>query len=135
MGNPMTALEASLVQAEAAIEGGRPGEALDLITEAEHAARGEGDSLLARVGLQQGRALLDLGRLDEARSAVSAGLKAAEEQDLPLERALLLQLRSRLARVLAGEGGTGPDDADLVEAGRILASLGAVQVVPARVPE
>ena len=119
------AFEASLVRAEVAVTDGRPEDALRIVHEAYAAAHGEGAALEARRQLARGRALLDLGRFDEAASAIADGLAAAREQELPYDQARLLRLRSRWRAEVEGPAGTPAATADEAEAGRLLASLGA----------
>ncbi len=117
LGSPVTAMEASLVRAEAATAAGRPAEALELVSAAEHATRGEGASLTARANLVRARAQFDLGLRDEAGLALEAGLAAAIQQKLPYEEALLLQARSRLRLMRGGdeESALAADDATRAE--------------------
>ena len=92
--SPVTALEATLVRAEAEVAAGRPADALATVAAAEQATRGEGASLIARSSLVRSRALLALGRLEEAGQMIETGLDSAIEQKLPYEQALLLLARS-----------------------------------------
>ncbi len=121
--SPVTALESSLVRAEAEIEAGRPVDALDTVGEAEQATRGDGASLIARASLVRGRALLALGSLNEAGEVIGTGLSAAREQKLPYEEALLLRAKSEWAELVGGET-TAASAADAAEAARLLTSLG-----------
>ena len=98
LGNDSSALEAALVRAEAVSRGGEPAEALTIIAAAERQAHVDAAFSLPRTCLQRGRALLALGRPDEAAEMVSTGLVAAREQGLPYEEALLLRLDSRVDR-------------------------------------
>lgn len=98
LGNVSSALEAALVRAEAVSRGGAPAEALAIIAAAERKAHVDAAFSLPRTCLQRGRALLALGRPEEAAEMVSTGLVAAREQGLPYEEALLLRLRSRVDR-------------------------------------
>ena len=123
-GNTVSALEASLVHAEAVVESGRPADALTILDEAERASKGEGASMQARAALLRGRALLALDRLDETGAVVSLGLESAREQNMPYEEALLLRVRAGLA-VCRGGAGASQAEVDLAEADRILATLGA----------
>ena len=77
---------------------------------------------MPRTCLQRSRALLALGRLDDADDAVAAGLDAAREQDLPYEEALLLRVR---ARVEERRGNGEAAAAHRAEAERLLTWLGA----------
>jgi tetratricopeptide (TPR) repeat protein len=120
-----TALEASLVEADAMIREGRPEEALRTIDAAERAASTDAASALPRICLQRSRALLALGRFAEAEELVETGIIAARETQLPYDEALLLRVHSRVRRHLDDEAGAvrlwG-------EAEGILHSLGASSV-------
>ncbi len=121
LGKATTALEASLVQADAVIREGRMDQALAVIGAAERAADHEAGSALPRTCLQRSRALLGLGRFAEAEELVGVGLGAAREQDLPYDEALLLKVRARVQRHL------GDDEAAhraTAHADRLLTSLG-----------
>ena len=96
-GYPFSALEASLVRAEIALADGRPDDALSIVSEAQNAVRDEAESLQSRIHLVHARAMLALGRVDEAQAAIAAGLESAHDQHLPFEEALLLQVRSAVA--------------------------------------
>jgi tetratricopeptide (TPR) repeat protein len=121
-GHRMTALEASLVHAEVATHSGRPADALAILDDAERAAGDEAVSLHARSCLQRASALLSLGRLDECRETVDAGLQVAREQDLPYEQMLLREVRADWA---AQVGDLDQRSADRAEALRIRTQLGA----------
>ncbi len=125
MGSAVDALEASLVLAEAAIEAGRPQEALTIVDNAHQAAPEEAAALEARSQVARSRALMLLGRHDEAGDSIAAGLTAARDQDLPYEEALLLRARSRWRARLAGQASTEEALSDEAEAIRLLANLGA----------
>ncbi len=122
LGNPTSALEAALVRAEALTLQGRPQESLDLVAAAERDARDHAVFSMPRLCLQRARALLALGRLDEAAAMVADGLAAARGQELPYEEALLLRLGSavdeRLGRTAQARGARRDSDA-------LLAGLGA----------
>ena len=75
--------------------------------------------------MTRSRALLLLGRLDEAGTAIADGLAAARDQDLPFEEALLLRARSQWRARLDGQGSVEESQADEAEASRLLADLGA----------
>jgi tetratricopeptide (TPR) repeat protein len=122
LGASLSALEASLLQAQAVIELGRPNDALTIVREAESAAGAEAAALQTQIRLASGQALIELNRLGEADEAIEAGLRAAREQGLPYEEARLLQLRSR---VRSQSGDIPGAQTDVSEAGRILASIGA----------
>jgi class 3 adenylate cyclase/tetratricopeptide (TPR) repeat protein len=129
LGQPATALEASLVGAEAVIRDGRPQEALALIDAAEAAARADAVASLPRLSLQRARALLALDDPARAAELADAGLVAAREQELPYEEALLLRVASR-ARSRLGDEATAAQEWRAAE--DLLASVGAR--VPARAP-
>ncbi len=127
-GYPFSALEASLVRAEIALADDRPLDALAVVFGAENAVGEEGDSLHSRIHLIRARALLELDRVDEAGEAVELGLRAAQEQSLPFEEALLLQVRSSHAIRLGGADSGISAEVDAAEAERILTGLGARSV-------
>ena len=120
-----SALEASLVQADAMIREGRPEEALTTIDAAERAASTEAASSLPRICLQRSRALLAMGRFAEAEELVGTGIRAARETDVPYDEALLLRVLSRVRRHQGDDTGAARDWED---AERILHSLGASTV-------
>ncbi|MCV2393280.1 AAA family ATPase [Actinotalea sp. M2MS4P-6] len=105
LGQASTALEASLVGAEAVIRSGRPEEALALIDAAEAAAKSEAIYSLPRLSLQRARAFLALDETDRAAEVVEPGIEAAREQELPYELALLLRVASRVRRRLGDDAG------------------------------
>ncbi len=98
LGQMTSAMEAALVRADAMTRDGRAEEALEIITAAEREARSDAAYSLPRTCIQRGRALLALGRFDEADEMVLTGLEASREQGLPYEEALLFRLRSRIDR-------------------------------------
>ncbi|MDO8122571.1 adenylate/guanylate cyclase domain-containing protein [Isoptericola sp. b490] len=122
LGQPATALEASLVGAEAVIRSGRPHEALGLIDAAEAAANTEAVSSLPQLCLQRGRALLALDEATRAAEVAEAGLTAAREQGLPYEEAQLLRVVSDARGRLGDEPGAA---LAWREAQDILTSVGA----------
>ena len=122
LGKATTALEASLVQADAMIREGMPEMALRTIDAAERAASTEAASALPRICLQRSRALLALGRFSEAAELVEAGLISAKETQLPYDEALLLRALSRVRR---HEGDAEGCDRAWDDAQALLASLGA----------
>jgi class 3 adenylate cyclase/tetratricopeptide (TPR) repeat protein len=117
-----SALEASLVQADALIREGRPEQALATIDAAERAASDEAAQALPRICLQRSRALLALGRFGEADELVSTGIIAARETGVPYDEALLLRVLSRVRRHAGDDEGAVRARE---EAEEILGSLGA----------
>jgi ATP/maltotriose-dependent transcriptional regulator MalT len=101
LGQRVSALEATLVRADAVSRQGRPAEALELVDVSADSAKGEGVALQPRVHLERTRALLGLGRVDDAAAEVTAGLAVARLYRLPFEEAGLLRLH---ADVLAALG-------------------------------
>ncbi|NHA67640.1 adenylate/guanylate cyclase domain-containing protein [Phycicoccus flavus] len=98
LGQTTSAMEAALVRADAVSREGRAEEALALVATAERELRADAGFSLARICLQRARALLTLGRFEEADEMVLTGRQAARELGLPYEEALLLRLESRVAR-------------------------------------
>jgi tetratricopeptide (TPR) repeat protein len=125
MGSPVDTLEAVLVQAEAMTAAGRPSEALHVVDAARAAAEGEAVSLEARCQVVRARAMLDLGQFDAAGDAIGAGIAAADDQELPYERAMLLRLRARWRVKLGGTAEASLARADEDEASELLRALGA----------
>ena len=125
LGNPVSALEASLVRGEALVSAGSAERSLDILEMAELLAGDEATSLVPRLQLVRAAALLSLGRLDESAEAVATGLESARAQGLPFEQAQLLRVRSELRTRFGGADSAGMADADAAEATRILAGLGA----------
>jgi tetratricopeptide (TPR) repeat protein len=123
---PTSALDASLVQADAMICQGRPEEALRTIDAAERAASTEAASALPRICLQRARALVALDRLPEAEELLNTGILAARETEVPYEEALLLRVLSRVRR-LQGDENAAARSREAAE--RILTSLGATAVL------
>jgi tetratricopeptide (TPR) repeat protein len=123
-GNPSSALEAALVQAEAVTSSGRPAEALAIIDVAEREARHEAAFSMPRTCLQRGRALLALDRVEEADELVASGVLAARAQDLPYEVSLLLQVRSTVDQRMGREAEAV---AARAEAKSLLLGLGVTQ--------
>jgi class 3 adenylate cyclase/predicted ATPase len=120
---PLSAFEASILQAQAALELGRPADALAIVEESQGYADVAAASLDSQVELVRVQAFIALDRLDEAEEAVSAGLRAATEQGLPYEEARLLQQRSRLK---ARCGARADAESDEARAQEILTTIGAV---------
>jgi len=121
LGESMFVMEASFVWADIASAAGRPERALEILEEASEAdSKGDVQSLRARLCLGKATALLGLGRLDECRAELAAGLEAAREQKLPYEEAQLVRVSAQLAARL----GDGAESEALVgEADRLMAAL------------
>jgi tetratricopeptide (TPR) repeat protein len=124
MDSALDALEATVVQAEAMTEQGRPADALAVIEAARGAAAGEAVSLEARCQLVRGRAMLALGDRDGAAAAIEGGIAAAVAQELPYEHAMLLLLRAQWHRSLADGSGVDRARVDEDEASGLLRGLG-----------
>jgi class 3 adenylate cyclase/tetratricopeptide (TPR) repeat protein len=120
--NATSALEAALVQAEAATRAGRPEDALDIIGVAEREAHADAAYSMPRTSLQRGQALLALGRVDEADEMITSGLLAAGAQSLPYEQSLLLRVASRIA---LERGQHAESDAAMKQAEALSEGLGA----------
>ena len=100
LGQKVSALEATLVRAEAVSRQGRHADALELVEVSAESAKGEGVALLPRVHLERTRALLGLGRVADAAIEAEAGLSVARLYRLPYEEAGLLVLQAELLAVL-----------------------------------
>ena len=123
MGSPLSALEATLVRAEAAIERDYPQEALDVIHVAAEAAGGEVVSLRAQMELVRASALIKAGRPEAAAEAIASGLAAARALNLPFEESRLLMLRStRFGRAGDWAGDSDPAE-DAARARQLLAGM------------
>jgi hypothetical protein len=125
LGSPLSALEAGLVRAEAAIASDRPEQALSIVAEAEAAARGQEVALQPQVQVVRARALLALDRIAEAAESVSAGVASARAQDMPYEEARLLELR---AVVTMRTGSAGADQEAAADAARAHDLLSAMDI-------
>ena len=127
MDDVMTVLEASLVVAEAQIARGRPADALNLIDVAQEEAGVDDRSLQVRIHLLQGRALAELGRLDDAQAELELGLDLAREQELPYEEALLLRQQARLVAARGGVEAPARSHELNTRADGLLKGLGALK--------
>ncbi len=126
VGSPIDAMDAEARMAECLVFCGRADAALERSTEAlADAGAQEGMNghtpLLQRV---RGWALLQLGRMGEAREALDAALAGAREREAPYDIALTLRALGQLDRL---EGRT-VDEEYALEARRILTELGVVAV-------
>jgi ATP/maltotriose-dependent transcriptional regulator MalT len=126
VGQRVSALEAAILEALARLGAGDAPAALERI---DAAAAHAGDSALTlRPVLAHARAsaLLALGRADEAEREIAAGAISARDQGLPYEEAILVELRSEVAR----RAGHPPDGAEEARASETLASLGVRKTAP-----
>ena len=126
MGDITTALEASLVLAEAQVAGGRPVDALAEIDAAQEAAGGDDQALQAQVHLVRGRALAALGRMLEALEMLESGLTIARAQELRYEEALLLRAHGQVVLALGGPEAQAQGTADCAQADVLMHRLGAL---------
>jgi tetratricopeptide (TPR) repeat protein len=117
----VSALEATLVRAEALTRQARPADALAVIEASSESAKGEGVALLPRVHRERARALLALGRADEAALEAFRGLDVAREHSLAYEEAMLLDVQAAIADETGDHELTERSSADST---RILEGLG-----------
>ncbi len=118
-------LDADARIAECFVLEGEPGAALELSTDALGRARSldGGFDVLVMLQRTHGCALLQLGRLDEARTALALALEEARRRSLDYEAALVLDVIAALAQV-AGEPAEDLRD----ERDAILERLGVVGI-------
>jgi class 3 adenylate cyclase/tetratricopeptide (TPR) repeat protein len=118
LGQVSSAFEARIVQAQTALERDDAEDALELLDGVED----EVGNLRARAQWVRAGTFARLRRPEEALTAVADGLRAAQEQDVPYETALLLHMRSRLSP-------PGSPDAtrDASAAARIFEELGVLR--------
>jgi tetratricopeptide (TPR) repeat protein len=117
--DPGTAVEAMLVRAEVLTRQGRPEVVLELLGSS---LDGSDDIVIQpRQRLERGRALLALGRSDEARAQVQEGLAIAREHGLPFEEARVLEV---LADVERAHGRPAEADEACAAATEIFTRLG-----------
>jgi hypothetical protein len=118
-GQPLAALEAACIRAFGRLRAGAAAEALALLDDARSAAGPDANLLLPAVACERARILGRLGRLEEARADISAGLEAARSQGLPYEEAMLLQVDAEIAAKAGIDAGSAAAAAQ-----QILNSLG-----------
>ncbi len=96
LADPGTATEAALVRAEVLTRQGRPEAALDVLAVAD----GKSDDIVIqpRLRLERARAMVRLGRRDDAHAQVLEGLSIAREHGLPYEEARLLEVSAEVER-------------------------------------
>lgn len=119
-GQVQSAIEAAILIAFGLVTEGRPQEALDMLAETERGSGGESELYGSTIARTRARALAALGRIEEARGAVAAGLAQARAQGLVFEVAQV--------RLIEAELSEDPSAARLVrtEAERQLRELGVV---------
>ncbi|MBL8199597.1 MAG: AAA family ATPase [Chromatiales bacterium] len=128
-GQPASALEAAVVGALARIAQGNPAAALELLAQAAAGAGGATAMLAPQVAEARARALAALGDTAAAAREIDSGIAAARGLGMPYEEAMLLEVRSDIARA----HGLAPDPRDVAESLRILKGLGAAK--PRGLPE
>jgi class 3 adenylate cyclase/tetratricopeptide (TPR) repeat protein len=96
-GQPLVALEVHALLAETRLRQGAAAQALEELDRAIHGAGRDAEIVRASYAGPRARALAELGRLDEARAELDAGLSAARERHQPYEEAMLLLTRTELA--------------------------------------
>jgi ATP/maltotriose-dependent transcriptional regulator MalT len=118
-------VDADIASAEAQLLLGSPDEALSLVGRALHeAASIKAATLLPSAYRVQAAALLAMGDVGQARTALAEGLRQSSSPDVAHERGFLLAVAARLARHYRD-----PDAAQLEEESTTaLASLGVVRV-------
>ncbi|MFE5672185.1 adenylate/guanylate cyclase domain-containing protein [Agromyces sp. NPDC056523] len=123
-GQVQSAIEAATLVALGLLLAGRPGEALDTLAETERGSGGEAELYGSTIARTRARALAALGRTEEARYAVAAGLAQAREQGLAFEVAQL--------RIIEAELTEDPSAAQVIrlEADALLHELGVVSTTP-----
>ncbi|MGA8045861.1 MAG: adenylate/guanylate cyclase domain-containing protein [Dermatophilaceae bacterium] len=123
VGSQLTAAEALLLRAQVALQRDQSSAALEMVEEADRSAGDDVVALAAQAQLIRGRALLRLGRTEEALASVDAGLDSARAQELLYEEARLLELRAALANG-SGDGGSEQVAADGARAHAMLEEMG-----------
>jgi len=109
IGQPRYALEAHVLNSEALCLGGDPERALDLLDTAVSRSSEVG-FLIARIARTRGEILSALGRFADAGAEIARGLRAAREQHLRYDEALLLRARCAIAS-LEGRAPEADDEA------------------------
>jgi class 3 adenylate cyclase/tetratricopeptide (TPR) repeat protein len=135
LGSRVSAAAANLVRAEAALARDDPERALTLLPDPQASHTDEMESLLPRLQLIRGRALLRLGKFELASAALEVGLRSAQDQALPFEEALLLRTRVDLARDSPDAVSQAAAETDALTARNILSRLGAADGPPRLVSE
>lgn len=126
LGQTQIAYEAALHLAECHVEQDDNTRALDEITAALERVDEEAEFFEAKRGRIAAAAMLNLGRVDEARAELDSALEAALELGLVYDEALIRIDRLQMARRL----GETPDPEEADVAIRLLDRLGIEQAVP-----
>ncbi|HEU4758303.1 MAG TPA: AAA family ATPase [Agromyces sp.] len=123
-GQVQSAIEAAILVAHGLVIAGLPEQALDTLAETERRSGGDAELYGSMIARTRAQALAALGRTEDARDAVEAGLAQAREQGLAFEVA-------QLRLVEAGLIEDAPT-AELVrtEAEGLLRDLGVVDIAP-----
>jgi tetratricopeptide (TPR) repeat protein len=126
----LIAVDAAVHLAEAYVRNGDPEAALDVVAEAQRLAGDDAALFEIPLGRVQARALLTLGRQQEAAAHAATALHGSRQQGLVFEQALLLLIQAELA---------SPEDSlsrqsSLEEAERLLEGLGVTDRYLARNP-
>jgi class 3 adenylate cyclase/tetratricopeptide (TPR) repeat protein len=122
LGDVATAIEASLVLAEALNRQGRPEAAIEII-ELPRTKTAEDVQVRPRVHLEQARAYLVMKQAEQARAELHAGLALAREYDMAYEESRLLLLDAEISLSL---GDVTASDQSLAAAREIEQRLGVV---------
>ncbi|MBM7503875.1 adenylate/guanylate cyclase domain-containing protein [Agromyces aurantiacus] len=123
-GQVQSAIEAGILVAHALVLAGRPQDALDTLVETERGAGGEAELYGSTIARTRALALAAVGRVDEARDTVEAGLAQAREQGLAFEVAQLRLIEAELMP----DGAAARAIRD--EAETVLRQLGVVGATP-----
>jgi tetratricopeptide (TPR) repeat protein len=95
-GQVQSAIEAAILVAHGLVSAAMPEAALDALAEAERASSGDAELYASTIARTRAQALAALGRREEARETVAAGLAQAREQGLVFEVAQLRLVEAEL---------------------------------------
>ncbi len=126
----LIAVDAAVHLAEAYVRSNDPEAALNVVAEAQQLAGDDAALFEIPLGRVQARALLTLGRREEAAAHIATALAGARQQGLIFEQALLLLIQAELA---VSQDPDSVGDA-LGEAERLLKGLGVQERYLARNP-